>query len=192
MVISFFVSPFLNVDQHEAYKKIPPAAKDTHPDRVGPTSASERREFFGGSASEWEGRDDQLVSPQGTWCRRVSEEATKRWAHAPITRERRTIINQKKWAGRWAEGKLVSEDPAVLALEPLEQLPVAVTAAVIRPDVVIFTLFCEIHSLGWTPSEQLLPSASALSNQHLAHAVHANRNALMQGIMGVFEKPQSF
>lgn len=81
MVISFFVSPFLNVDQHEASKKkkkIPPAAKDTHPDRVGPTSAGERREFFGGSASEWEGRDDQLVSPQGTWCRRVSEEATKR------------------------------------------------------------------------------------------------------------------
>lgn len=78
-VISFFVSLFLNVDQREAHKtkktKILPAAKDTHPDRVGPTSASE---FFGGSASEWEGRDDQLVSPQGTWCRRVSEEATKR------------------------------------------------------------------------------------------------------------------
>lgn len=80
VVFYFFVSLFLNVDQHEALKKkkILATAKDTHPDRVGPTSASERREFFGGSASEWEGRDDQLVSPQGTWCRRVSEEATKR------------------------------------------------------------------------------------------------------------------
>lgn len=75
----FLCSPLLNVDQHEARKKKSLRPPRTHtPNQVGPTSASERREFFGGSASEWEGQDDQLVSPQGTWCRRVSEEATKR------------------------------------------------------------------------------------------------------------------
>lgn len=82
-------------------------------------------------------------------------------------------------------------------------LPVAAAAAVApfsSPDVGIFTLFflCVIALTGSYDNEQLLLSASALSNQHLpcvflhVHAVHANRNAPMQGIMEVSEEPQSF
>lgn len=141
MNISFFVSPFLNVDQHESlFKKKNASGRQGHTPGLSWTNQSE---FFGGSACEWEGRDDQLVSPQGTWCRRVSEEATKRWAHAPIAREGRITINQKKKTGagrccRWTEVKSESEDAAALALVLQHLFPVAGTAAVVPysyPDV---------------------------------------------------------
>lgn len=148
--------------------------------------------FLAGQRASGKGRDDQLVSPQGTWCRRVSEEATKRWAHAPNTRGRRTTINQKK------------SERADTADEPKGSQSPRIRRCCCQSSchTIFFSRCCHFYSLlrnslTWL-NEQLLLSASALSSRHLprvflhAHALHANRNTLMQRIMGVFEKPQSF